>query len=374
MVGSGEDDEHMPAISCASPPADTAVARALFISRNGSGLGPLTRLLAYATRADSDLEPYFLSLSQAAAVVATFGYQYEYLPSMTATGLAPGRWHAYFAATVSQAIERIRPSVVVFDGTWPYEGIPAVRETFPDVRWVWSRRGMWKVGQGGDRLFKSEWFDLVIEPGDFASPDDRGPTAKADATRLGPVTLLDVSQLDDRATARAQLGLDPDVPMALVSLGAGNINDTSGDVGASIAALWSLGVQVCVTRPEIAAGGGGHRDVHVVRKYPLSRHYRAFDLAISACGYNSFHELLRFRVPTLFVPNRATALDDQEARARFATEQGLAHQLPAVTVDAAKPLLAELLSHGSQMLARLRELDPGNGAPEGAAHIVRLAH
>ncbi|NED97160.1 glycosyl transferase [Phytoactinopolyspora alkaliphila] len=354
-------------------PPDTAAPRALFISSNGSGMGHLTRLLSYASRADTELEPYFLSLSQAAAVVETFGYQYEYLPSMTATGLAPGRWHAYFAATVSQAIERIRPSVVVFDGTWPYEGIPAVRQAFPDVRWVWSRRGMWKAGQGADRLVKSEWFDLVMEPGDFAASEDRGATAKAEAARLGPVTLLDLDQLDDRATARAELGLDPDAPMALVSLGAGNINDTSGDVGASIAALWSLGVQVCVTRPEIAAGGGGHRDVHVVRRFPLSRHYRAFDLAISACGYNSFHELLRFRVPTLFVPNRATALDDQEARARFAAEQGLGHQLPAVTVDAAKPLLADLLSHGSDMLARLRELDPGNGAAEGAARVVRLA-
>jgi UDP:flavonoid glycosyltransferase YjiC (YdhE family) len=178
--------------------------------------------------------------------------------------------------------------------------------------------------------------------------------------------------LDERATARAALGLDPEPPVALVSLGAGNINDTSDDVGASIAALRSMGVQVCVTRPEIAAGGGDHHDVHVVRTYPLSRHYRAFDLAISASGYNSFHELLRFGVPTLFVPNRVTALDDQDARARYAAEQGLAHQLPSVTVDAAKPLLEDLLAHGEGMTARARDLDPGNGAGDAAAHIMRL--
>ena len=52
--------------------------------------------------------------------------------------------------------------------------------------------------------------------------------------------------------------------------------------------------------------------MHVVRDFPLSRRFRAFDLAVSAAGYNSFHELLRFGVPTLFIPNQDTALDDQQ--------------------------------------------------------------
>ncbi|AYY15222.1 UDP-N-acetylglucosamine--LPS N-acetylglucosamine transferase [Actinobacteria bacterium YIM 96077] len=336
-------------------------------------MGHLTRLLAYATRAEREIEPHFLSLSQAVPVVATYGYPFEYLPSMDATGLAPRRWHAYFAESVSQTVERIQPGVVVFDGTWPYEGIPLVREAFPYVRWVWSRRGMWKPGIGDDRLGKADWFDLVVQPGDLAAELDRGATAKAAAQRIGPVTLLDRDDLDGRDAARAALGLAGDVPMALVSLGAGNINDTSGDVGASIAALRALGVEVCVTRAEIAMQGGEHPDVHVVRTYPLSRYFRAFDVAISAAGYNSFHELLRFGVPSLFVPNQSTALDDQASRTRFAAGHGFAHQLASISVDGAKPLIADLLEHGSRMVERVRDIDPGNGAGEAAEHIAELA-
>ncbi|NEE04100.1 UDP-N-acetylglucosamine--N-acetylmuramyl-(pentapeptide) pyrophosphoryl-undecaprenol N-acetylglucosamine transferase [Phytoactinopolyspora halotolerans] len=335
-------------------------------------MGHLTRLLAYALRTGADVAPYFVSLSQAAPVVSTFGYPCEYLPSMTATGLAPGRWHAYFAECMAQVMDRIRPAVVVFDGTWPYEGIPAVQETFPEVRWVWSRRGMWKPGQGADRLEKAAWFDLVLEPGDLASPADRGVTGKAAAERVGPITLLDTDELDVRDKARAALGVEPDAPLALVSLGAGNINDTSDDVGASIAALRNLGVQVCITKPEIAAGGGVHSGVHVVRAYPLSRYYRAFDVAVSASGYNSFHELLRFGVPTLFVPNLQTALDDQRARAGFAAEKGLAHQVTTVTVESAEPLLADLLARGTEMVSQVAQFDPGNGAADAAMRITDL--
>ena len=67
--------------------------------------------------------------------------------------------------------------------------------------------------------------------------------------------------------------------------------------------------------------------MHVVRDFPLSRRFRAFDLAVSAAGYNSFHELLRFGIPTLFIPNQDTALDDQQGRAQFAADRGLAHML-----------------------------------------------
>ncbi|HET9873722.1 MAG TPA: glycosyltransferase [Propionibacteriaceae bacterium] len=345
----------------------------LFITSNGAGMGHLTRLMAYARRTTPDLAPHFLSLSQAVGVASTYGFPYEYLPSTGATGMAPRRWHDLFTERVSDTVTRIRPAVIVFDGTWPYEGIRRVRAAFPEPRWVWSRRGMWKAGKSAEQLLKETWFDAVIEPGDFAAPFDVGVTAAASATRIGPVTLLDRSELEDRAEARRALGLDPDPPMALVSLGAGNINDTRGDVGAAATALRRLGVEVCVTVPAIAESAGAADDLHVISDFPLSRRFHAFDLAISAAGYNSFHELLRFGVPTLLVPNRATALDDQEGRARFAAERGLAHRLDAVTVDSATPLLQDLLQRGQEMAGRAAALDPGNGAIEAADHLRRIA-
>ncbi len=44
--------------------------------------------------------------------------------------------------------------------------------------------------------------------------------------------------------------------------------------------------------------------------------------AIAAAGYDADHELIRFGVPSLFVP-MARQTDDQAARARFAAEQGV---------------------------------------------------
>ena len=54
----------------------------------------------------------------------------------------------------------------------------------------------------------------------------------------------------------------------------------------------------------------------------MSRYLRAFDATVSAAGYNAYHELIRFGVPSLFVPMRRQT-DDQEARARYAEESGV---------------------------------------------------
>lgn len=352
------------------PMPQPSAPNALFVSSNGTGMGHLTRLLAYARRCEPEFQPHFFSLSQAAQLAATFDYRYEYLPSATASGLKPRRWHEYFATTLLKAVDRLRPEVVVFDGAWPYEGLRLAIDDAPGLRWIWSRRGMWQEGQNRDQLRKSSWFDLVLEPGDLASTFDRGVTGSAEALRVPPVTLLDADELADRATARAALGLNPDKPHALVTLGAGAINDISQDLAASIRSLRKLDVEICVTSPEIAASDIAHDDVHVVREFPLSRHFHAFDVAISACGYNSFHELLRFGIPTLFVPNRSTALDDQAARGQFAARSGIAYSVDEVAEEQAVLLLGELLERGHEIVAKTRALDPGNGAAEAAAAIM----
>jgi UDP:flavonoid glycosyltransferase YjiC (YdhE family)/glycosyltransferase involved in cell wall biosynthesis len=364
----------------AQQPSPTSPRRAaparptlMLISSNGSGMGHLTRLMAYARRAVPDLVPHFVSLSQAVGVVAQYGYSFEYVPSAAASGLSSRRWHDLFTERVADAVTRLRPAVVVFDGTRPYEGIPRVRDAHPDARWVWSRRGMWRRGKSVAQLAKASWFDLVLAPGELAAAYDRGPTSKADGIGIGPVTLLDADELDDRDAARRALGLPPDRRLALVALGAGNINDTSQETGAVVAALRRLGIDTCVTQSEIAASDRGQAGMHVVREFPLSRRFRAFDLAVSASGYNSFHELLRFGIPTLFIPNQDTALDDQQGRARFASDRGLAHMLGRVSVDRATSLLSDLLQRGPDMVANVASVDSGNGAAGAVAQLRELA-
>ena len=345
--------------------------RVVLMSSNGTGMGHLTRLLAYARSLD-DVDVRFLSLSTAVPLVARLGHRYEYLPSREGTGMRAATWRRLFLDRLVEYLRRTRPDVVVFDGTHPYAGIDRAREALPEVRWVWSRRSMWRPRRNVDQVAKESWFDLVLEPGDLAAASDVGATVGRPAHRVGPVTLIDPADLQDRATARRELGLPGDGRLALVSLGAGNINDTSGDLGAVVAALSSLGVGACVIQAEIAEQAGHGLAVHHVQDFPVSRRFAAFDIAVSAAGYNSFHENLRLGLPTLFVPNVHTNLDDQERRVEHAVRSGWALGAGELTEPRAEALLSELLERGPEMARQAQAADPGNGAPAAAAAIRSL--
>jgi UDP:flavonoid glycosyltransferase YjiC (YdhE family) len=64
------------------------------------------------------------------------------------------------------------------------------------------------------------------------------------------------------------------------------------------------------------------RRVRMLRDYPNGLYFKAFDYAVQAGGYNSFHEMRAIQMPTLFYPNLKTGMDDQLARCQVAEKEG----------------------------------------------------
>ena len=60
----------------------------------------------------------------------------------------------------------------------------------------------------------------------------------------------------------------------------------------------------------------------LIRDYPNSLYIRGFDAAVQAGGYNSYQEMRTFGVPTLFIPNTETGMDDQVKRCLQAENEG----------------------------------------------------
>lgn len=353
--------------------------RVLLVTSNGAGMGHLTRLMAYARRLGPGSVAHVFSLSTAVGVIGRVGASWEYCPSHARfPGATTAPWHDMLQSRLTSTVERFGPDVVVFDGTSPYTGLLRTRLAHPELPFIWSRRAMWRAGTPTRALDKGQFFDLVIEPGEIAAAYDRGPTSRLrDALRVGPVTLLDADEAVDGSVARQELGLPLDRPVLLVTLGAGNINDTSSEIGSVVSHMSDRRPDwvVAVTRAPIRTASDDLPDaVRVVRAYPLSRLLNAFDAAVSAAGYNGFHEVVAAGLPTVFVPNSATGADDQAARARFAADEGAGWCVEDLTRGFAD--VVEALTDFDELAAkseRAMELRRPNGAPQAAAALRRAA-
>lgn len=351
-------------------------ARVLMLSSNGAGLGHLTRLMSIARRLPDDLQTVIATQSHAASIVQQSGYLTEYIPSRTYLGIAADRWNEYLYRRIVDLLAVHRPRVVAVDGTVPYSGLLRALAEHPEITWVWVRRAMWKQDQGQRWIERGRAFDLILEPGEFAAPADVGPTVveRDNARCVGPITYLDPDELLDPGAARAELGLD-ERPAVLVQLGAGNINDIASPVARIGRYLDEHGFQIVLaespiaTRPIPAPAGA-----RVAKVYPLSRYLKGFDLAVSAAGYNSFHELIAFGVPSVFVPNEETALDDQAARARYANEVGAGLTIFDPSGDEVEEVLSRAVRPEvrAELTAACAALAIPNGAADAAAWLGGL--
>ena len=146
---------------------------------------------------------------------------------------------------------------------------------------------------------------------------------------------------------RRRLGLPLDSRVVYVQLGAGEINDIQSEIRMTIDALMKhhdvhvvLGESMLGNRLPVELDG-----IHLLRDYPNSRYYNAFDATIQAGGYNSFHEVRKFRIPTLFYPNMNTGMDDQLTRCKAAIEEGWGIVLEHREANSIKSSIDDLLEN-----------------------------
>jgi UDP:flavonoid glycosyltransferase YjiC (YdhE family) len=349
--------------------------RALFVTSNGVGLGHLTRLLAIARRLPEEVEPVFATMSQAFGVVEGFGYPVEYIPFHVYAECNPDDWQGWLHRQLDQMIEFYGARALVFDGSTPYSGL--LRATAPrrDLSLIWVRRAFWQPEQRNDDIVaRQRFFDLIIEPEDIAESCDTGATvaARGRAARVPPIRLLDPDELLPRAEAAAALGLDPKRPAVLVQLGGGatrNLGTLTDLILTACADVPDL--QVVVAEWAISASPLDlWPNVKRLTGFPIARYFQAFDFAVSAAGYNTYHDVLCTGLPSIFVPDDHVMMDDQVARARFAENGGAAILPLPFTADSFKAALATMLD--PQTRRRLRAGCRKFAVPNGAGAAARL--
>lgn len=335
-------------------------------------MGHLNRCLAYAKRLQGHVTPVFFSLASAMEIIEEMGFSGDYFVSHYWSADSTFSWNSELAVRFAIFLERVRPKVVVFDGTWPFQGFMAACKAYGVTSMVWSNRGLLKNNLAQVNVDETV-FDLIIQPGELGQLGESADAWSGSRhLRVPPVCLLDEGELLTREQAREQLGLAADQACVLFSLGPGNLKDVSG-IGFGLIELFEKrGFQVLWARPPISIQDTPLPDtVRPISLYPLARYLRAFDAFVGAAGYNTCCELLQARIPSLLVPNEHLA-DDQQKRALY-----LSTCMPAVVSACADK---EVQQHAvDQLLAYVwSSQEKGypeiimNGADVAAKAILRL--
>jgi hypothetical protein len=355
------------------PPHRPDVAMA--VTSNGIGAGHLVRQIAIARAQPIDLQTIFFSLSLAVCFARQAGYLTEYRPFHRQLGLSHEIWNPWFRQEVSEAIRFYEPQAVIFDGNMPYMGLLEALDEFPRVSRIWVRRGLWRHADP-KVLKRSERFHLVIEPGELCAAADPGlmPIEDDCLVRVAPILLVAPCDRMSRATARRLLGLPEAQEIALLQLGAGTNFDMSAARAQALDTLLSDPERHVVELVHPLAGTEPERvnsHHHLRSVFPAFKYQRAFDFAISAAGYNTFHEAVAGALPTLFIPNNAGEMDLQERRAEYGQICGWCLAAGAQDAYAIDRNLRRLMDAGGRRAIR-EACEAVQETWDGAHHAARL--
>jgi UDP-N-acetylglucosamine--N-acetylmuramyl-(pentapeptide) pyrophosphoryl-undecaprenol N-acetylglucosamine transferase len=346
----------------------------LFHAIDGAGLGHLARCLAIARHLDG-ANPFFITTCRRADVLDAYGIGYRSFPSFEDSGSASARaaWQRKLQAEIKGLLRERRPSIVVTDGVAADVGLVRALRDAPEVARVGIRRAYRLDGREHLVVERDRSSHLLLIPHDRRTEPVRVPAGPGVAW-VGPLIVSNRDEALSRDDARRALGLPADGTCVLVQLGAGRIGRGKEMQTHAVRLLTSRGVHAAVTSYEARSAAAGDR-VTVVDRFPLAQASRAFDAAIAAPGYNTFHELMHHGVPTIFVPNAATISDDQTARARRAELAGAALLVSEGDVSGLAGAVDRLLGDGElreRFALEAGALVPRNGAREAARLIDRL--
>ncbi len=332
---------------------------------NGRGMGHLVRQLAilrwvrrYAAVLGVKLEAWVLTSSEADTLARREGFLSLKIPSkamMRDAGVDPARYLAIARAWVLQTLVGLQPDLLVVD-TFPagsFGELVAALELVPQRALV-ARPVRPEVAR--EDAYKA----LLPLYGKVIVPDEGG---------VGPVLIREAEELPTRAEARRALGVEDDRPVVWLSLGGGGDPAAAGALPRLVDALRARGWHVVVAAGPLYAGPERRGDGVVwLDRYAGVELLPGADAAVSAGGYNSWHELMMCGVPTVFLPQPRIA-DDQEGRAARAAAAGAGRVARAV--DEAPDLVAALLQDAGAPAAA-RALVPHNGASRAAAELLGM--
>lgn len=284
-------------------------------------MGHMNRCLSYARRLRGTAQCSFFSLASATEYIEEMGFAADYFVSPFWSNNTTYDWNCELASRFGLMLEHVRPEVVVFDGTWPFQGfLAACRAYNHPLKLAWSNRGLLKPGTQ-DVPVDPSLFDLIIVPGELgAACGETAIPSGGKKIMIPPVALLDEAELLARGEARSRLHLKPQGRYALFSLGPGNLKDVSGVGHRLVRRFQAEGFTVAWARAPIAV-----QDVELPQTvtplsvYPLVRYLKAFDVFVGAAGYNTCCEVVQAQIPSLLIPNTLLA-DDQAQRAQIVTE------------------------------------------------------
>ncbi len=313
----------------------------LFYTVNGLGLGHLSRCLAIARqlkKQDSSLVPLFFTASESSDLLYQEGFAYYKVPSKTIareSKLIKRNLAISYSEILTSLVNTYRPVALVVD-TFPLGSMNDLLSVLGlPLKWKKFFIHREQMNMDKNKIETQNFYDYIIAPHSKGSAKIPVPLSKEENLFWSNEILVrEKKELQTRQEIRKKIGVKEDENLFLINLGGGgdattieNYKQIFDLILNHSSLLTQKKVRLFVPTPPLSSAQAIQALQQVFlalpsstisfSHFPLMELMPALDFAISATGYNTFHELLCCGIPTIFIP-KSRGYDDQYGRAKRA--------------------------------------------------------
>lgn len=360
------------------PTPQTEPPRTLFVPTNGVGLGHAQRCSLIAEAMGPPDQLGFAAFPSCLPMLQGRGFDCLPLVSKSDQHVDP---YANDLLTYLRLRQATGPQDhLVFDGGYVFDSI--YRTILENrLRATWIRRGLWQPGQLDQTpLERERAFHQVIVPQEAFDELNSDYSFGEHIHRVGPIVRQSRQNKSTRTALRDTLArqFGHSVEKLVVTLLGGGVAADRSTQLQNLAAQFSehpncLHLIVVWPNARVSASLFGWPNTQVVRTMRALELCQASDFVISAAGYNSFHELLYHGVPTVFIPQMASYMDDQNRRSQAAADRGLAATVPADELLTLRQAVNDFLTGNrpAEIQAALRATQLPETGTQAAADLIK---
>lgn len=350
----------------------------LFVPTNGVGLGHAKRCSLVAAAMRSEAMPQFAAFPSCIGMLTACGF--DTMPLVSRTTHHAGHENDLINFSRLSAAAK-KSAVTVFDGGYVFDSVMRAAAD-NDRPSIWIRRGLWQEGQNNQvALDRQKTFSRIVVPTE-AFDELNAPNETSDHVfQVGPIVQCHDWEASQRDTLRQDLQREIGLAgktLVVSMLGGGVAADRRAQINTICAHLDAREdvVHILVVWPTATTDPGWfhYKNTRVVQSVHASALIPLADLFISAVGYNSFHEAIYGQVPTIFIPQMASFMDDQRARGKAAADREVAILIEPWELLSLTQVIDDCLAGRSDSLrANLRGLNlPAPGTAAASQHILEV--
>lgn len=301
----------------------------VFFPTDEDGFEHFSRSLAVAqkiSQRDPNMEIIFITTMTSLNIIQDCGFPAYHIPNRKLFNDMPiSVWNPILQEYIELVLDNHQPKAFIFDGNYQHFGMIKALSNSDGIFTIEIKRDIKNKSKINENKDSSKSFDVVVQLGVPFNEHQQDNSSISNVVYTDPIQLVEFEDSHlSREEVRNQLGLPLDATVVFLQNTENGYKLLGKEMSFILDALELVDVWIVIGESIVGPRFQNINNdrIRVIRDYPLTRYYQAFDFTIMAGAFETFHTSVQHSLPAICIPTIGIESESRDRRIENAVDKG----------------------------------------------------